>query len=243
MAQLSHKLDILSDGTVRDVSTAPPQLYRIRHDFEVGYARPCVATMGGCPEVWFLRENQFNWLTREWQEYWFWLNRGDRTVAGDLKAWSAYTNGHAFITDYNGTDDFHDYITNDNEGKPYPDVDPKIKRLVCGGNVVTGTEFEFRGAKYLSPVFMDASQLPDYSITYKTHPWLVHHAVNVTSANKANPFAYANTKYGGRNNGAYILYPFMGVGEDARISMGLLEKLPLGASIPNPYYPPMEFVA
>lgn len=209
-----------------------PRLYYIKHDYEIGgyFREPRNA-----PEVHFL--DHYTKLTEAWQRFWFGLNSPVGFTSEQLKrAWRGYTNSKAFITDYKGTDLFHDYISHENISEP----DPSYKCLFCGGNVVTGDEVFENGEHWLYPEYLDTSLSPP-DITYETHPWFIHHATNIANdlddgTRQVNPF----TQLGGRLTGVPILYYFGGnKAKQVRYKLKYLRELAPDEPIPSPYNPPL----
>lgn len=208
---------------------APFTLYRVKHWYEID------KKLFKRPEVTFLLPNQFSLLTEAYQWWWYSLN-GGRAVDPTAQKWRGYTNGRAFITDNKGTETYRDVISGRNLKKAYP----KIKRLVCGGNVVTGTVLgknlvikTLRAPRNLKDIVN-----PPWGLTYETHPWYIHHATNRATGDVVNPF----TQLGGRNTGVPVLYPLVGWGNPAKMPLSLLERIEAGQEIPNPYNPPMPSV-
>lgn len=213
-----------------------PQLYFIKHDWEIG---GFLRSPSNAPEVHEL--GHYTRLTKDWQFFWYRLNNPvGFTEAKWKQAWKSYTAGGpvetpAFITDDRGSDTRTDYVSGVMRNE-----DMEIECLFCGGNVITGREWkDSKGVWWLTPEYLDAFNPPPVGMTYETHPWFIHHAVNVAGKvgfQKANPFP----QFGGRNTGLPIYHPFMGNKNKLTMyRLDWLRKLSQDEPIPNPYQPAM----
>ena len=198
------------------------RLWRVKHFHEIGrnlYKRP---------EVFFLTPNHFSILTDPCEYFWYDLN-GGRPADPTARAWRGYTNGKAFITDTQGTERYRDVISGNNLKKE----SPRIKCLVCGGNVVTG---EVVGKNLIvktlrGPKNKQEQVSPPWGMTYENTPWLIHQATNRQNGDVVNPFGH----FGGRNTGKPVYYPLVGW-KPVKLPLAWLEEVD---EIPNPYNPPM----
>jgi len=123
--------------------------------------------------------------------------------------------------------------------------DPSWATLVCGRNVVCGTENIVNGvATSLTIETLNPDYLP-VGMTYETNPEFIHHCSVINDAtymdkhfgkvlHKVNPFP---------NNGGKAYYPYKPTyyplmsRYPVTLPMWMLIKLPLGSKIPNPYNP------
>lgn len=93
----------------------------------------------------------------------------------------------------------------------------------------------------MTPEYLDAFKSPPVGMTYKTHPWFIHHATNIAGdlpngTRLVNPFP----QLGGRNTSTPVLYPFMGnKNKVTKYPLDYLRKLGDNEAIPNPYNPAM----
>jgi len=177
-------------------------------------------------------------FNKDMQLYHFSLNRSD-DEARDKRAWS--DENDTWSTNARKVREHADYVNQVRLEKP----DPSWASLVMGRNVVCGEEVLSDGTYgipfgrlCLKLETMDINHLIE-GATYETHPHLIHHCTNITSAKydglfKVNPFP----QMGGRVYPPFrpTFYPLMW-NKPLYIEMKYLSKLPLGRAIPNPYNP------
>lgn len=227
-----------NDGEITLV--AKKQYYRILYDWEIGDGS--LRAAAPCPGIVNFQQMQHNNMNEAWQRFWFGLNQTGNPIK-DVQAWNNYANGQAFITDGYGVDEYRNYIDN-------PDMTlalPKIEAKGCIGNVVciVGEPIKlWRGWLWAQIETLDITKPPPVGMTHKSHPHLIHHANNLTvredgyGGYDVNPF----THLGGRNTGIPVFFPVTSKGA-VYYPLKWLQALPIGAPIPNPYNPPMEFVS
>lgn len=222
--------------------TETRQLYRIRYDSEVSafYSRP--TALDGAPMVFRCHEHVSIPFTEAIQWWTYNVNaRVDAEMAHDNFAGCFDT----WATNDGKIRENRNYIT----GEMHSDEDPKLANLVCGGNVVMGREEELServgdlraGTAVLRLTTLHPDELPS-AATFAYHG--NEHLLHVTSIvrqqdyyfgrNVCNPFP----QMGGR---AFDPHQPVYYGLMSRVAiylpMWLLEKLPLGSAVPNPYNP------
>lgn len=212
----------------------PRQYYRLRYDWDPqSQYSGKLRSAAPCPGILNFQQMQHNWMNAAWQRFWFSLNRTD-DYSRDVRAWNTYTNSQAFLTDATGTDKYRNYIADTHIDQPYP----KIESKGCVGNVVCIVEDPAMMAKgYAQIETININNPPPVGMTYKSHPHLIHHATNITSGASGyvcNPF----THLGGRNTGIPIYFPVTSK-SPVYYPIRYLQKLAVGAPVPNPYTPPM----
>lgn len=194
-------------STVRFIQQ--PQLYRVKHDLEMG---PLWRT--NVPEVYPLNGNSTP-FGEDWQFLTFAMCPG---ITGNH--WrSVYGTATAFMngTGYGGSSPRADFVNGLNLSAALPRWD---KTRVCGGAVVTGVE---SGANLIVSILDGTGPAPTLD-WIMARPWYRFHAITVYSDGHVGEFP--------QNNPVYV--PLVGSGV-ATLPLVNLEKLPLGALIPNPY--------
>lgn len=206
------------------------QYYRILYDWEIGKLRNAAP----CPAIVNFQQMQHNSLNKEWQEFWFGLNRTGNDIL-DKKAWGLYANSKAFLTDGTGVDTCRNYIDETDPSLPLP----KIESKGCQGNVICAVGdpvMLWKGMWWLQIETLNITKPPPVGMTYQSHPHLIHHATNLAGDGICNPFPH----FGGRDTGIPVLFPVTSKGP-VFYPQKYLAKLSPGSPIPNPYTPPMEF--
>jgi hypothetical protein len=218
------------------------QFYRILQDDEMSfYTRP--AGDGNWPMVFRLEEHHFTKLTRQWQEFWFSLNRSDN-FKNDYRAFLAYTDNNKAFTNGHGIINHGEQMCADFIGMRGLTLPlPAIATLVCGRNVLCGEEVkltERQGDLHRGTWALKVQTLrsPDYSITRATHPHLIHIANTITMTVAPNGLRQCNPfpERGGRD-GYDVFYPVVS-SRQVYYPMNRLEKLDIGGKLPEPYNPP-----
>jgi len=215
----------------------PRQMYRIKQDDEID---PSLYTRPGYdrPMVFRLHTHGTMPMTRTIQEFLFSLNRSDNE-GRDRGVFSELYD--TWATNYAKIRVNANYIT----GERLEMSLPKWTNLVIGRNVICGTEMVSDGSHeigYGIPILkvetLDPDNLP-FGINPIGNEHVIHHCSVITSATyndmrKVNPFI----QMGGKIFPPYLPTRYALMSRvDVFIEMWMLEKLPLGSALPNPYNP------
>lgn len=220
---------VYTPSTIQPVPT-DKQLYRVKHDFEYpNTVRGTAPTV----EVYRLAPFYSTVLTKEWQFFCFDLIKQmvpdwpfelqAQKFRGVYANSTAFTNGQGFDADP-GETPHANYIT----GEDLEFEDPKIFTLICGGNVLAGTEV----GSYLRVETLDGKSNPPHGISRVTHPWLIQVGTIVTlvklenGTNKVIRFPHLD--------GADVLVPIVSP-STVYYPLTKLVKLPIGSPVPSPY--------
>ena len=208
MATPTYNISVLNNGDFaaeKQSSSEHPQYYQLLQDDKMPwYSRPSDSKLTGKPGVMRFERHHYT-LLEEWMQWlWFNLNRNPRfTDQKHRQAWLAYTDPSAGYNNAGGIYDSdsgrwvgRDFINDEGEGLPLP----KIATLGTINNVVRGREttapYNAGHMTYGEPVLEVETIMdePKETLSYETHPWLIHKAVvivNVKAPNgwkKVNPF-------------------------------------------------------
>lgn len=207
----TRSLAIQSDGSIQN---AVPQLYRVKHDAELG-----PLWRSNVPEVFPLMPEDATPFTKEWQLLSFALNPGMtgdhwRAVYGDT---TAFCNG----TGFNGAIPRADFVNNRDLTAPLPRLD---KPRACGGAILTGVE----DGTDLIVKTLDGNSPPPPLAEILLRPWLYFAATTVKSDGSIGRFP--------QGNGATVWVPLV-ASTQVTIPLSNLEKLPVNAwpNLPDPY--------
>lgn len=173
------------------------------------------------------------------QKFLFSLNRSDdeqedRRVFADC--WDTWA------TNYGKVRACNNYITGEIHGE-----DPKWTNLVCGRNVICGTEMISDGSIGIrkgEPVLKVETLNPDalpFGINPIGNEHLIHHCTIITDRKLEDKYYQVNPfpQRGGRE-GKPVLYGLMSR-TPVYIEMWMLDKLTLGAKLPSPYHPAWDW--
>lgn len=261
-------LDVtLSNGTLQQFvpqeAPAFPQLYQVKWDHEIPEAvarrlgiTSFVDRINSTPMIFRARPYNKTLLTERLQ--WLWKSEIDIEGAGLgkdklLQVWRWMTDHNRAYTNGVGCDILRDYILGLRMDLGLPGIFP----LLSGGAVVAGREVlypETNGTPHLEldhigpdgkvpgvdAIFVGGAS----AISHRSHPWLIHYAVNSTKTKLADD---PSMPYGG----SYLVNPWtteIWQGRNAPVPfiarepvyfpLELLKKLPAGSPVPSPYNPP-----
>lgn len=226
MALPTHRLGILSDGTIQKL-TLPRQLYRVKHDYEL---HPNGDFLARPAEVFRLDPQHYTKLTEAWQRFWHARIEDEMrhiaTAAQIIDAWRYLTHSERAFTNGQGPDLRRDYITGERLDQPLPG----LSSLICGGNVLAGVE---QGDELIVET-LDGNQPPPMGITRATHPHLIQYGTVSTKQKLANG-SYKVTKFTvAKMMGCNAPVPIL-ANREVRIKLSMLVKLPLESPVPSPY--------
>lgn len=203
------------------------QLYRVKHDFELPDG---IRQKAPNPEVFRLEPHSGTPFTQEWQRFSFkWIKEQSPDLSqSDLATKFIHIFDAAFMNKNRFRDGRANFITGENLDHELPRVFP----LVCGGNVLAGTE----DGDDLIVETMNGSEPPPSNVSPDTHPWLFQKATIVTRIKldivdgvqrfKVNRFPELSP--------ADSIVPILSM-TTVRYPLNKLVRLPLGSPIPSPY--------
>ncbi len=213
--------------TNQSTETTDRQLYRIKHDYELPEG---VRPTANAPEVFRLEPNTSTKFTEAWQRFCFRLVKEQRPDLSDnalakkfIKIYDA-----AFMNDNRFRDGRANFITREHLSNELP----RIFNLVCGGNVLAGTE----DGEDLIVETLDGREPPPSNVSPATHPWLFQKATIITTIKLQ--------KIGDMQTFKVIRFPELSPADSivpivsivpVRFPLDKLIKLPLGSPIPSPY--------
>lgn len=148
-------------------SPALPELWRVKHDKELGEL-----WRNNLPEIHPFFDNHFWEFNEAWQRFTFALNPHLTP-----NKWTAVYGNRRFITNGQGFLDDSDlranYITGEDLNRP----NPKCEALICGGAVMAG---RVEGDRFI-PNTLNSRNAPPSVEWLKARPWLMFDAVTVDS--------------------------------------------------------------
>lgn len=205
------------------VSLKYKQLYRVRHDLELGGVRQVVTERGvPLPEVYPLFPNQFTKLGRDWQFLW----KGINPQLSPLD-WRKLLTNERFATNGNGFGDPEDPRVDFVNGLNIGADEPKIEALFCGGACVTGVETVYRGELALQVNVLNGND-PVPTVDWMwAHPEYMFEAVSVRPDGRVQSFSLTPFAE---------LVPLIAQDLPVYYPLEFLEKLPLGSPRPSPYF-------
>ncbi len=203
-----------------------PPYYRVKHDIEMGDLWRV-----NLPEVFPLAGSVPVEMNAEWQQLSFDLYRNSAPSVDEGTAKSrwrilygyrtAFTNGSGFEEP---DDPRADYVNGMNLDNPLPLWD---KSRVCGGATITGRE----DGEDLVVECLDGTQPPPALSWLLEHPWLWFRALCVGPyTGRPNDFP--------QGGGEPVFTPLVSCGQEVRIKLSKLEKLPPGSDVADPYWIP-----
>jgi hypothetical protein len=226
----------------------PVQLYQVLHDYEI----PNKEIRAGMPEVMRLEPNVATIMDEDFQwfafDLLFWRYRqGDRSGITDVekRIWNSVYQGRPgrFITNGAGVEEYANFITGERLPFSHNFIGyPKFYNLVCGGNVLTGSEIQADNGERLLLVQALSGVMPSvYNVRRSTCPWLVQVGTSQTGdfipgtqTTRVEPFPqFANAGMAWVDVHVPIASP-----RPATYPLRYLRKLPLGSAVPSPYNPP-----
>ncbi len=183
MTQLSHSLDVFSDGSLVESQTEIPPVgtlpagkifFRVLHEVELGGSRRSM------PEVFPLFDNHFTPLTLDLQFLWKAINPGMtkakwRALLGYQRA---FTNNQGFGM---SGDPRADFVNGLDLGAPLP----KQEALVCGGALLSMKALD---EEWLYPEYIDGHNGAPRAEWVMSRPWLRFTAVNIRSSGQPGLF-------------------------------------------------------
>ena len=239
----------LPDGTRYLPKVAPvfPQLWRHRTDVELGDLRDCVDRLGGCPQVFILKDESFR-LTQQWQYYVRAINykMDPKRVAMIFDWLRAFSNGNAGFNKPGNP--LKNYFTNEDLDAPeFPKLD-KIR--TCARSVMTGLESaddllvttldgnDMPALKpgRVYPTSIDRVSIDDYVYTPRTHPWLFFVANNIQRDGDTVPFSDDGGIYPWSAPRPVTYLPHV-CRSSVWYPKSNLIKLRAGDGLPSPYWP------
>lgn len=245
-------ITVVADYGFSQVQFAPKpaadtrQLYRIKQDAEIRdhYSRP--TQLSGAPMVFRCQEHKSIRMTEAIQLFLYGLNAkidsalARKTFADCFDTWA---------TNDGKIRDNRNHVT----GEMNSNRDPMLANLVCGGNVVMGREVELServgdlraGTEALALHTLHPDNLPDVSsIQYRGFEHVIHVTTIIRQNDtldglcRVNPFIQMGGRAARPNQP--VFYALLSR-DLVYLPMWLLEKLPVGSVIPNPYHPAWDW--
>lgn len=203
------------------------QLYRVKHDFELpdgGRPHP------NMPEVFRLEPHTSMKFTEAWQRFCFKLVKDQRPDLSDDALAQKFKTMYdsAFMNDNRFRDHRANFITGENLNNELP----RVFDLVCGGNVLAGTE----DGDDLIVETLNGREPPPSDVSPDTHPWLFQKATIITSTKLQMIDGMQTFKVirFPELSPADSIVPIVSIGP-VRYPLNKLVRLPLGSPIPSPY--------
>lgn len=246
MAQLSHSLNIYSDGSVQEaqpVVTEKP-LFMHKEDSDTDVWDWGVRTCAPCPAVWVLNEPNTKFkLTKDWQFYLRAINYNMTVahVSALLDYKRAFTNGTGFG---DPTDLRANYLLGTNLDKPLPQFD---KDRCCSRTVMTGAKTldgkglvveRFNGNKppplkpgKTYPQTIEQVNINDYLYNPRGHRYMFVVANIVNARGELVPFPNGGLYDWTGDNMPYVFLPLV----SDEIFIYPLDMLVEVSTVPSPY--------
>jgi hypothetical protein len=223
----------LPDGTLYIPETIGVQYWQVKHDYEIG---------GGLrqnlPEVFRLNPQHYVLMTEDIQ-YWMFnilsveMDKVGATIAQKKAAWGYLYDGGRAFTNLKGVNTHKDFIRRINLDKQLPG----LSTLICGGNILTGTEVVAKWGTSPEPclqVNTISPIAPLKSVSRETTPALVQYAT-ISTLNKLDNGTYKVTRFSApAMMGANAAVPIMSR-DPVVFPLRLLKRLAIGSPVPTPY--------
>ena len=209
------------------------QLYRVLHWWEYGRI-PDFST----PEVNRLDPFDQFLMTEAWQWFMFGLLEiqagGSMTHDQLVQAFSSLYAGATAFCNGNGVDTHANYISGEIGTPAHPLPLPGFFPIICGGNVLTGEEVTIKGIQYLQVEHLSGNPPDLDDVNRNNYPWLIQLSTIITTKKLADG-SYQVIRFP-QMRGRDVPVPILAK-EDVTYPLSKLQRLPMGAAVPSPYYP------